>query len=146
MFEETEFNIDWTEFSAKPILKSVLRPHKKGQPVLLDEMGIAMSARKWQSKENIGLSFLLQTVRYMNHVILFTVPQISFVDVVARKLFHYVVIVKPRFRNNKNYVSFFKIKENRKNPNYPYFIRIPFKKKDGSIHYASTYETELPPQ
>jgi hypothetical protein len=143
---DCKFDMSWAGFTASKILDVVLREHKKGQPILLDEMGVAMSSRKFMTRENVGLSFVLQTVRFMNHCLLFTVPQLSFVDVHARRLFHYVAICKPKFRGNRNFISFRMVVENKKNPERPYLRPIPYKAPDGAIKYAGTYTTAKPPQ
>ena len=140
------FDESWVQFGASPFFKAVLEPHKKGQPILADEFGTFMSARMALSKANRAMSFLLQTCRFYNHVLLFTVPQFTFIDAHARKLFHYIVECTPRFKDGKNYVSFRSMKENRKNPLKPFRQPIPYKVKEtGEIKHASTYETTIPP-
>lgn len=61
---------------------------QKGDCVVADEWGVAMGAREWWSQPNIVLSQILQTFRHKNLAVFFTVPDLSFVDVAARKLFH----------------------------------------------------------
>lgn len=142
-----KFDGSWVEFSPRPILEMLLREHGKGQPTMIDEMGVAMSNRRWNTKENVSLSFLFQTVRFKNHVVLFTVPEMSFVDVAARRLFHYRCLVKPRFKNEKNYITIQKIVPNDRDPNKPPFYRpIPYKLPDGTIKYAGRYVSQKPPQ
>jgi hypothetical protein len=140
------FDMSWVGFTAQKTLEVVLREHKRGQPILLDEMGVAMGSRRFMTKENVGLSFVLQTVRFMNQCILFTVPELSFVDIHARKLFHYIALCKPRFRGDKNFVSVKKIEKSKKDPNKIYFRAIPYRAEDGAIKYAGTYTTTKPPK
>lgn len=64
---------------------------KKGDIFVFDEAGVNMSARNWQSVQNKILGIILQTFRFLNIGVIFTVPDISFVDVQARKLFHHVL-------------------------------------------------------
>lgn len=140
------FDMSWVGFTAQKTLEVVLREHKPGQPILLDEMGVAMGSRRFMTKENIGMSFVLQTVRFLNQCILFTVPDLSFVDIHARKLFHYLAICKPKFRGDKNFISFRKVEKSRKDPNKVFFKPIPYRARDESIKYAGTYTTTKPHQ
>ncbi len=61
---------------------------KRGAVILLDELGIAASARDWQKKSNKVFNFLLQTWRIKGFIFLAAVPSADFVDSNARKLFH----------------------------------------------------------
>jgi len=64
---------------------------KKGDVIIFDEAGVGLSARRWQSEQNIVMGSVLQTFRHMNIAVIFTVPNLSFVDVQARKLFHMIM-------------------------------------------------------
>lgn len=61
---------------------------QRGDVVVFDEAGVGMSAREWYSTQNKVLGAVLQTFRNMNIAVIFTTPNLSFVDVQARKLFH----------------------------------------------------------
>jgi hypothetical protein len=47
-----------------------------------------MSSREWYSIQNKLLGSILQTFRNLNCGVIFTTPNLSFIDVQARKLFH----------------------------------------------------------
>lgn len=47
-----------------------------------------MSSREWYSVQNKMLGAVLQTFRILNVGVIFTTPDLSFIDVQARKLFH----------------------------------------------------------
>ena len=142
---DTPFNKDWVQFSSEGMYKAAMRDHKRGQVILLDEMGVIMSNRRAMAKGNVGLSFLLQTIRSQNHILIFTVPDFSFVDKVARTLIHYRAIVKPRFRNNQNFVTFQIMKISQyKGVSYP--APVYYKLKDGTIKTASTFTSDIPPE
>lgn len=148
---QTGFDESWVNFDAKDFFEATMREHKAGQPILADEFGVTMSARMSSSKVNRAISFLLQTCRFKNHIILFTVPKLSFVDVHARRLFHYKVIVKPRFKNNKNYVNIQALSEleSWKRGKSSFIVSTPVTYRDtksDEIRYASTYESSLPPK
>ena len=61
---------------------------KKGDIIIFDEAGVGMSSREWYSVQNKLLGSVLQTFRNLNVGVIFTTPNLSFVDVQARKLFH----------------------------------------------------------
>jgi len=61
---------------------------QKGDIVIFDEAGVGMSSRDWYSLQNKLLGSVLQTFRNMNVGVIFTTPNLSFIDVQARKLFH----------------------------------------------------------
>ena len=61
---------------------------KVGSVILFEEAGVALNSRKWQSKANILVNFVMQTFRHRNYIVIFTAPDFSFVDVSTRKLFH----------------------------------------------------------
>lgn len=61
---------------------------KRGSVILVDEAGIAMGARDWQSRANRNFGYVLQSFRHLNYGVVFTTPSFSFVDKQARNLFH----------------------------------------------------------
>jgi len=61
---------------------------RKADVVIFDEAGVGMSSREWYSVQNKLLGTVLQTFRNMNVAVIFTTPNLSFIDVQARKLFH----------------------------------------------------------
>ena len=60
----------------------------KGSCLLFDESGVSYSARQWQSINNQLINYLIETFRFKNYIVIFTVPSISFIDKVARQLIH----------------------------------------------------------
>jgi hypothetical protein len=60
----------------------------KGSVIVFDEAGVGMSSRDWYTVQNKVLASVLQTFRNMNVGVLFTTPNISYIDSSARKLFH----------------------------------------------------------
>lgn len=61
---------------------------QKGDIIIFDEAGVGMSSRDWQSVQNKIMGSVLQTFRHYNIGVIFTTPNLSFVDIQARKLFH----------------------------------------------------------
>ena len=62
---------------------------EKGSVIIFDEAGVGLSSRDWYSQQNKLLGAILQTFRNMNLAVIFTTPDLSFIDVQARKLFHH---------------------------------------------------------
>lgn len=61
---------------------------QRGDVVIFDEAGVGMSSREWYTVQNKLLGSVLQTFRNMNIGVIFTTPNLSFIDIQARKLFH----------------------------------------------------------
>lgn len=112
----------------------------KGHVVLWDEMGLGMPARDWQNVFNRSVGFVLQSFRFKNLILLMTVPDQSFIDSQARRLFHYffeciavhrkeeIVVAKPfivdhNARFDKDYLK------------YPTVTRPEGPEKVGSIEF-----------
>ncbi len=88
MAEEIDptFSIERVCFTPSQFMQAIQSVKKSGQVIILDEMGVAMSSRKWASMSNILTNEVLQTFRYKHIVTFFVVPDFSFVDSQARKM------------------------------------------------------------
>jgi len=103
---------------------------KKGMAVMYDEFGVSHSSRSWYESTNKLVNFILQTFRRQNLLVCFTVPDQSFVDVQARKLFHYMVEnIDIDYEGKKNICKVFQIKPNPSFNKEPY--KIYFRKRRG---------------
>lgn len=79
----------YTVFSPMEFLQVINNSKvKKGDVIIFDEAGVGMSSRDWYKLQNKLLGSVLQTFRNMNMAVIFTMPNISFIDAQARKLFH----------------------------------------------------------
>jgi len=79
----------YTVFNPKEFLQVLNNPKiKRGDVIIFDEAGVGMSSRDWYKVQNKVLGAVLQTFRNMNVAVIFTMPNISFIDTQARKLFH----------------------------------------------------------
>ena len=86
---------------------------KKGDVIIFDEAGVGMSSREWYSIQNKLLGSILQTFRNMNLGVIFTTPNLSFIDVQARKLFHtYMETSTIDYKNNIAYLRTYDIQHN----------------------------------
>ncbi len=57
---------------------------ERGQAIMFDEAGIGLHAREWQTTTNIIFSKLTQIYRFLNVFVVFTVPDINYIDSHAR--------------------------------------------------------------
>ena len=86
---DPEFNVSRVCFTAQEFITCLRdKTLKSGNVIVFDEQGIAQSSRDWQSTQNKLLNFITQVFRYRNLIVLYTVPDLSFVDVQSRKLMH----------------------------------------------------------
>lgn len=80
---------------------------KAGEVILFDEAGVGMAARDWQQVQNKLMGSILQTFRHKNLAVIFTTPNLSFVDVQARKLLQ--CYMETRFIDFKNGINYLNI-------------------------------------
>lgn len=86
---------------------------QKGDTIIFDEAGVGMSSREWYSVQNKLLGTVLQTFRNMNVAVIFTTPNLSFIDVQARKLFHcYMDTAYLDYENEEAFLKVFDIQVN----------------------------------
>lgn len=80
------FNINKVCFTPSEFMDAIDDVRKNGEVVEIDEMGIALSSRKWQSLSNILTNEVIQTFRYKHIIALFAVPDFTYIDSQARKI------------------------------------------------------------
>src|SRR3990167_9289035 len=68
--------------------------YKPGTPMMVDEAGIMINSRAWQSVQNKLFNYLLQSFRHKNFILFFTSPTFDFIDSASRKLFHSIIETK----------------------------------------------------
>lgn len=86
---------------------------KRGDIIIFDEAGVGMSSRDWFSVQNKLLGSVLQTFRNLNVGVIFTTPNLSFIDIQARKLFHnYFETVNIDYKTKTAYLKVFEIQHN----------------------------------
>ena len=136
------FSINCCVWNARNFLNLLKLPPLSS--LIGDEIGVFMSAREWNSKENKALSKAFQTMRFMNHYVFVTVPKISMVDVHARQLFHYLIICKGKIRGNTNTADVYTLSENPKKIGA--FFRNPILYwSKGVLRQATHFYSKLPP-
>jgi len=141
---DPEFNIDRVVFSSdqfKELLNS--GKLKTGSFIVWDEAGAGVGSREALTKENRHTTKIAQTFRHENYGLLFTVPDMSFIDVQIRTLSH--IMFKPitidRW-NKKTLLDIYRMTNNEKlNKTYikPFYIR-----KNGERVMVSGYWVKAP--
>ena len=78
-------------FDVTPFIQEVVRGKlQRGNALLLDDAGVFMNARDWQSIQNKAISIVAQSFRYRNFVTFITVPKWKYVDAQTRGLFNII--------------------------------------------------------
>lgn len=88
---DPEFNWKRVVFTPDKFLEIIKydKTLHSGNVIIFDEAGVGMASREWYSIQNKILSYVLQTFRFKNLIVIFTVPDFTYIDSQARKLFHF---------------------------------------------------------
>ncbi len=82
------FNIDRVNFYAESFINSISSGLKKGNSVLWDETGVGLSSKQWFTIVNKTINWVLQTFRRDNLIVMFTTPNLNYIDKDSRRLLH----------------------------------------------------------
>ncbi|MDD3772705.1 MAG: hypothetical protein PHC38_08630, partial [Weeksellaceae bacterium] len=77
---------------------------RRGDIIVVEEAGVNLGSREWQSKFSRMFNYVLQSFRSMNIAIFFNLPYLSMLDKQARHLLHYYaesVAIDPINKLNK---------------------------------------------
>jgi len=86
---DKDFTIDRVVFTSREFMRVINGGTlRRGSVILYDEAGVGLSARQWQSVQNKLINFVMQTFRHRNLIVIFTSPDLSFMDASSRKLLH----------------------------------------------------------
>ncbi len=86
---------------------------RRGNMIMFDEAGVSISSRNWFEDIQKDLMFVLQSFRHLNLGVIFTTPDLSFVDSQARKLFHtYLDALDINFKTNRAILKPFELQRN----------------------------------
>lgn len=146
------FDISRCCFKAKEFLMKVreLQKHAeetgeeiKGKVVMWDELGCEHDAKRFMSISNRIVNYFFQTSRYLNLIVIMTVPLLSFVDSSTRRLCH--CIAEMQSINSKTKTSTLRVKFLQVNPitskEYPKKLRY---KKNNKTYALSKIKVGLP--
>jgi len=62
---------------------------RKGEVIIVEEAGVNLGSRDWQSRVSKMFNYVLQSFRSMNLALFMNLPYLSMLDSQARKLLHY---------------------------------------------------------
>lgn len=88
---DPEFDISRVAFTPQEFLDLVERGNNdlpSGSVIILDEGQLSVSSREWLSLQNKIINQVLSTFRYKQFIVIFTMPDLSFIDSQSRKLMH----------------------------------------------------------
>jgi len=88
------FNIDHVGIIMPDKMVEVISNMRKFGVYILDDVGMAYSARKWQSTGNEAMNNMLQTMRTDNNIIIMTVPDSDWIDKIGRNILHFKIVMK----------------------------------------------------
>lgn len=116
----------------------------KGDIIIFDEAGVGMSSREWYSQQNKLLGTVLQTFRNMNVGVIFTTPNLSFIDIQARKLFHnYFETAYLDYENEEAYLKCYDIQVNSMYDKI-YYKKPKFQDENGGVYTMSHLVLDKP--
>lgn len=107
---DPDFSVDRIVFDPIKFSEMISEPErfglKKGNVIVFEEAGVNMPARDFQSVKNKMMSFIAQTFRHQNLIVLFNSPNQAFIDVNLRRLIHAVMEVT-HHDNKYSYGNFY---------------------------------------
>jgi len=84
-----------------------LNNSKKGQVIIWDECGVGVPAREWMTAQNKIMSIVTQILRFKNVCVIFTTPNIRYLDVNVREAMN--LLIKPKAIDRENNVNACKV-------------------------------------
>ncbi len=80
-------------FDVLPFIQEVVRGNlQRGNSLILDDAGVFMNSRDWQSIQNRAISVVAQSFRYRNLITFITVPKWDYIDAQTRGLFNIIFV------------------------------------------------------
>lgn len=138
------FSIERVVFSLEEFIE--LLTEKKlppGSVIVWDEGGVEAASRESMTKKNRLLGKIIQTFRHRNLALLFTVPDMSFVDVQIRSLSH--VMFKPNNINRYTKTCNLQVSKIQRNEKLKKTYIKPYSSNQGGEYFkVSTINLKLP--
>ena len=92
---DNTFSIDRIYFDIEKFIDDLSNDiFKKGECIIIDDAGVSISNRDWQSVFNKSIGLIAQSFRFKNLILIFNVPRISFIELQVRSLIHFYLIHK----------------------------------------------------
>lgn len=98
-----KFTAERIVFSVKDFVGAINSGYPKGSAFLFEEAGVGLHNRNFMTDTNKLASYILQTFRSKNYILILTVPNPDFVDIQGRKLFH-CLMETAGINHNEKYV------------------------------------------
>ena len=117
-------------FTAEDFMKVINSDLPPGSAIIWDECGVDLDNRSWYSVLNKMVSWVLQTFRHKNYLVIFTIPQKQFVDSKERDLFYTQVEMVTKKGKSYSVGKWLNIKKDqRTNKTYYYYPQIKLKER-----------------
>lgn len=97
---------------------------KKGQALIFDEAGVNMGAREWMHLQNKVFNYTKQLDRFNNLLVIYTVPDLGFIDLQLRKMLDGVIVCRKTGIDRERHI------------NATHFYYVQTSPLGGNIHYA----------
>jgi len=78
---------------------------KKGQALIFDEAGVNMGAREWMHLQNKVFNYTKQLDRFNNLLVIYTVPDLGFIDLQLRKMLDAVIVCRKSGIDRQNHIN-----------------------------------------
>lgn len=96
---------------------------KKGQALIFDEAGVNMGAREWMHVQNKVFNYTKQLDRFNNLLVIYTVPDLGFIDLQLRKMLDGVIVCRKSGIDRQRHI------------NATHFYYVNTSPLGGNIHY-----------
>lgn len=102
------FGVDRVVFTPQDFLKLLNTGIQKGSTILADEIGMWLGSREWNTIQNRLMSLVLQTYRYRQLCVIWTLPHSRMADINLRNLCHAIIETVKIDRTNQQVICKFK--------------------------------------
>lgn len=85
---DPSFTADRIMFTPQDLLRTVKMKLPPASVIILDEAQIGADHKRWFDKTVEAIRYVASTVRFKNHILIFTTPDVRFLEKDARELFH----------------------------------------------------------
>lgn len=113
-------------YTPKQFHQRVNNIENNGEIIIWDEAGIGIPAREWWKIQNQEIGKLIQGFGYKRPIVFFVTPDLSFIDLQPRKLFHYLFEVTGRTSNYSMVKPFKIVVQKRTGKIYYRYLRMKF--------------------
>jgi len=110
---DSSFGINNVAFTPSELV-ALIKNVKPKSVIVMDEAGVSYGARDFMKRENKALGGLFQMFRFKLIALIWTLPDVTMLDINARRLMHtYIETIGVDYRRNLSEVKWFSVKINR---------------------------------